>query len=78
MNRSVFDRNNKIEDTSLVSFLVGNTIDDIERVLIYETLEKCSWNKTLASTLLGISDRTLRNKLKKYKAEGREVYEDIK
>ena len=78
MKQSFLKKNVEIENTSLVSFLVGYTISDLERALIFETLEKCLWNKTLASTLLGISDRTLRNKLAKYKAEGRELYESKK
>ena len=78
MGRNSIHNSSKIEGVSLVSFLVGNTISEIEKALILETLEKCLWNKTLASTLLGISDRTLRNKLAKYKAESRDFDEENK
>lgn len=44
--------------------LVGSTVEDVERELILETLKACSGNRTSASTILGISVRTMRNKLK--------------
>ncbi len=46
---------------------VGQTIEDVERVLIYKTLEKTRGNKTRAAEILNITARTLRNKLSKYK-----------
>ena len=44
----------------------GMTVAQVERDLIYVTLEACSNNKTQAATMLDISVRTLRNKLKEY------------
>jgi two-component system, response regulator FlrC len=44
----------------------GATVADMERQLIMKTLEHCSQNRTQAARLLGISVRTLRNKLKEY------------
>ncbi len=46
---------------------VGQSIDDIEKVLIYKTLENTGGNKTKAAEILNITPRTLRNKLSKYK-----------
>ncbi|MBR6664069.1 MAG: sigma-54-dependent Fis family transcriptional regulator, partial [Alphaproteobacteria bacterium] len=49
---------------------VGQTVASVERKLILDTLESTSWNRTTAAILLGISIRTLRNKLKQYQEEG--------
>jgi DNA-binding NtrC family response regulator len=46
--------------------LVGRTVADVERDLILNTLEHCLGNRTRAANILGISIRTLRNKLKLY------------
>ena len=46
---------------------VGQTIEDVEMVLIYKTLENTDGNKTRAAEILDITPRTLRNKLNKYK-----------
>jgi transcriptional regulator with GAF, ATPase, and Fis domain len=46
---------------------VGQTIEDVERELIYKTLEKTRGNKTRAAEILNITARTLRNKLSRYK-----------
>ena len=50
--------------------LVGRTVADVERDLILDTLEHCLGNRTHAANILGISIRTLRNKLKLYTDEG--------
>ncbi|MGH6882677.1 MAG: helix-turn-helix domain-containing protein, partial [Hypericibacter sp.] len=42
----------------------------VERDLILETLNHCLGNRTHAANILGISIRTLRNKLKQYSEEG--------
>jgi two-component system, response regulator FlrC len=49
---------------------VGRTVADVERDLILETLDHCLGNRTHAANILGISIRTLRNKLKQYSDEG--------
>jgi DNA-binding NtrC family response regulator len=53
-----------------VSTLVGRTVADVERDLILETLQHCLGNRTHAAGILGISIRTLRNKLQQYREEG--------
>src|SRR5262249_2608402 len=50
--------------------LVGRTVADVERDLILETLRHCLGNRTHAANILGISIRTLRNKLNEYSADG--------
>jgi two-component system, response regulator FlrC len=50
--------------------LVGRTVADVERDLILETLKHCLGNRTHAANVLGISIRTLRNKLNEYSADG--------
>jgi two-component system response regulator FlrC len=51
-------------------FSVGMTVSEAERLLIMKTLEHTGQNRTQAAHLLGISIRTLRNKLNEYKQEG--------
>ncbi|MBX6748006.1 MAG: sigma-54-dependent Fis family transcriptional regulator, partial [Acetobacteraceae bacterium] len=53
-----------------VSALVGRRVDEVERDLILETLTHCLGNRTRAAEILGISIRTLRNKLHEYRAQG--------
>ena len=50
--------------------MVGKTVAEVERDLIIETLQHCLGNRTHAANILGISIRTLRNKLKQYTQEG--------
>lgn len=47
----------------------GTTVEEMEKALIMETLKSTSYNRTEAAKLLGISIRTLRNKLNEYKLE---------
>ena len=49
---------------------VKRTVAEVEKGLIRETLEHCYGNRTQAAHILGISIRTLRNKLKQYSEEG--------
>jgi len=51
-----------------IRFPVGTTVDAVERELILQTLAATSQNKTRAAELLGISLKTLHNKLKEYEA----------
>lgn len=49
---------------------VGQTVAEMEKTLILDTLNHCLGNRTHAATILGISIRTLRNKLNEYADEG--------
>ncbi len=53
--------------------LVGRTVAHVERDLIIDTLRHCVGNRTHAANILGISIRTLRNKLKLYTEDGLSV-----
>jgi DNA-binding NtrC family response regulator len=53
-------------DLSSIKFPVGTTVDAMERELILQTLGATGNNKTRAAELLGISLKTLHNKLKEY------------
>lgn len=43
-----------------------NTLKEMEKKMIFSTLDRVNWNKTKASRILGISVRTMRNKLNEY------------
>jgi DNA-binding NtrC family response regulator len=53
--------------------LVGRTVAEVERDLILDTLDHCLGNRTHAANILGISIRTLRNKLREYNQAGLQV-----
>ena len=58
---------------SAVTVRVGATVDEAERLLILRTLEATGQNKTRAAEILGVSLKTLHNKLKEYGREQQEV-----
>ncbi len=52
-----------------LTFRPGTTVSEMERQLILNTLRQVNHNRTRAAELLGISIRTLRNKLREYREE---------
>lgn len=58
------------ESEEITKAPVGKTVAEMERKLILDTMEDTMWNRSAAATILGISIRTLRNKLKQYQEEG--------
>ncbi len=56
-----------------IAGLVGRRMDEVERDLILQTLHHTEGNRTHAATILGISIRALRNKLRDYAADGAAV-----
>lgn len=64
-----------VQNPGGVENLVGRTIADVERDMIINTLDHTLGNRTHAANILGISIRTLRNKLAQYKDEGIDVPE---
>ncbi len=57
-----------VHEANAVRLGVGTTVDEAERLLILKTLEATRNNKTRAAEILGISLKTLHNKLKEYGA----------
>jgi DNA-binding NtrC family response regulator len=53
--------------------LVGATVGEVERELVLQTLARCNGNRTRAARVLGMSIRTLRNKIREYSADGIDV-----
>jgi len=54
------------DDSDAVHLGVGTTVEEAEKLLILKTLESTNNNKTRAAEILGISLKTLHNKLKEY------------
>ncbi len=61
------------EEENEAASAVGQTVAGMERKLIIDTLKHTLGNRTTAANILGISIRTLRNKLKQYQDEGFDV-----
>ena len=57
----------------LAGWLVGSSLQDVERDLVLETLSYTHGNRTAAARLLGVSVRTLRNKITEYSAAGLDI-----
>lgn len=70
---AVINRNENVVMTG--AEFVGNTVASVERNLIIDTLKHTMGNRTTAANILGISIRTLRNKLKQYQNEGFDIPE---
>lgn len=58
-----------VHEANAVRVTVGTTVDEAEKQLILKTLEATHNNKTRAAEILGISLKTLHNKLKEYRLE---------
>jgi len=58
---------------SISRAMVGRTVAEVEKELILDTLDHCLGNRTHASNILGISIRTLRNKLNQYADNGEQI-----
>lgn len=54
----------------IVPLLIGATVGEVERELVLQTLLRCDGNRTRAARVLGLSVRTLRNKIRLYAADG--------
>lgn len=58
---------------AIVPLLIGLTVEAIERELVLQTLASCHGNRTHAARLLGLSVRTMRNKIRHYGTDGVDV-----
>ncbi len=65
----LLDEPNSAEATAAAAGLVGLTVRELEERLIEQTLRHVNQNRTHAAEMLGISIRTLRNKLREYRQE---------
>src|SRR5213592_215776 len=63
----LFDQS--VESPDAPALQAGQSVGEMERKLIMTTLEQTNGNRTHAARLLGISLRTLRNKLREYRVE---------
>jgi DNA-binding NtrC family response regulator len=57
----------------IVPMLIGSTIEAIERELVLQTLARCEGNRTHAARVLGLSVRTMRNKIRQYATDGADI-----
>lgn len=62
--------NLRLEKANSFSGLVGLSLREVEKNLLLKTLEEGGGNRTRTAKVLGITVRTLRNKLKEYREEG--------
>ena len=62
-----------VQEANAIRLGVGTTVEEAERLLILKTLESTNNNKTRAAEILGISLKTLHNKLKEYGSEKAEA-----
>ena len=60
-------------ERTCVGQLIGHTLAHIEREFILQTLRFHRGNRTRAADLLGISIRSLRNKIRDYRNQGEDV-----
>lgn len=51
-----------------IQLAVGTSLAEAQRSLIYATLEHCRGNKTRAAAMLGVSLKTLYNRINEYRA----------
>jgi DNA-binding NtrC family response regulator len=57
----------------IVPLLIGATVGEVERELVLQTLARCDGNRTRAARVLGLSVRTMRNKIRLYTTDGIDV-----
>jgi len=65
-----FEQRERIRAEDTITFPLGTPLDVIERQMILRTLDKTGNNKTRAAEFLGVSLKTLHNKINSYRAQG--------
>src|SRR2546423_2679099 len=70
------DQRERLREEDTITFPVGTPIEEVERQMIIRTIKKTKNNKTRAAELLGISLKTLHNKLNLYRDRGQFDNED--
>jgi len=71
--QNFFPDNPSVDSSEPMLELIGPTLYDAERYLIMSTLKKVDGNRTRAAEILGITTRTIRNKLQQYLMEHEEM-----
>ncbi len=66
-------RTQALAPNEIVPLLIGSTVGEVERELVLQTLRRCDGNRTRAARVLGLSVRTMRNKIRQYSADGIDV-----
>jgi DNA-binding NtrC family response regulator len=64
------EQRQRLRDEDTITLPIGTPIEELERQMIVRTLQKTKNNKTRAAELLGISLKTLHNKLNLYRDRG--------
>ena len=64
------EQRERLRNEDTISFPVGTPLEEAERQIIVRTLQKTGNNKTRAAALLGISLKTMHNKLNLYRERG--------
>ena len=64
------DQRERLRNEDTITLPVGTPLEEVERQMIIRTLQKTRNNKTRAAELLGISLKTLHNKLNLYRDRG--------
>ncbi|HMF55869.1 MAG TPA: sigma 54-interacting transcriptional regulator, partial [Pyrinomonadaceae bacterium] len=64
------EQRRRVRNEDTVTLPVGTPIEEVERQMILRTLQRTGNNKTRAAELLGISLKTLHNKLRHYRERG--------
>ena len=64
------DQRERLRNEDTITFPVGTPIEEVERQMIIRTIKKTRNNKTRAAELLGVSLKTLHNKLNLYRERG--------
>jgi DNA-binding NtrC family response regulator len=59
-----------VNDANAVQFSVGMTFEEVEREMLLKTLARCGNNKCRTANVLGITAKTIYNRLLRYRAEG--------
>jgi DNA-binding NtrC family response regulator len=62
-----------LRPNEIVPLLIGATVGEVERELVLQTLARCNGNRTRAARVLGLSVRTMRNKIRLYATNGIDV-----
>lgn len=67
LSPTVLNTTRNCENNEIIPVYIGEDLKTIEKKVILETLKRNDNNKSRTARILGITERTLRNKLKEYR-----------